>query len=255
MLTSIADRRCVISQAPLASDEVFISRRAVPVFYDVNSDASADAVLETLVQATIELAYQPSFRDAQAREPVRRFWVRMLDRAAIDSARREQLLHAYLYLFSDRPMVESGDDPLAYEEGFIPQNDATWDKDSNFCNRLVSRVRKEAPVDILARDGTRVLMIEVKYAAVDDRALGQMMRYFESIRRLMNTVDHLCDLRTLVPVFVAQTFPPAHWDALPSSFRELVRVYYYRIEMDELVLRDGRRGLQAQLRQSRSHRF
>ncbi len=255
LVSAIAEARCAITQAKLAPDEALVSRAGLPALYDPSLDASTDTVLRSLIKHTVDFSYKKQFAADDALEQVRRFWARVLSRAGVDSAARESVLQAYLFFFWNRVRSHSGDEPIAYDEGFIPQVRETWESDSNFCIRLVSRAEKDAPVDILAREGTTVYLIEVKYGDVDDRAIGQLLRYFERMRHLCNSVDHLCDLRSVVPVLVAKGFPPSNWSSLPTSMRELIRVYFYAVEDDFLMLRDGRRTLQNQLKGDRRYFF
>jgi hypothetical protein len=253
--TAIEENRCAISRVHLTPTEVLVSYRSIPELYESSTDVAQCVLLHQLIDASLNLAFTTAFRSEMCREQVRRFWVKVLGRVSSDAKSYERILHRYLYHFWDHVIERSEEPTLLLEESYIPQEKLTWSPESNFCHRLMPRVQRDAPVDILGRDGTTVLLIEIKYGEVDDRALGQILRYFETIRFHCNTADHLCDLRTVVPVIISTSFPPSHWVTLPSSLRELMRLYYYSIDRNDLVLRDGRRGLQAQLRGSRRYNF
>ncbi len=248
-------RRCVIDGTTLATGEAVISTHAAPHLYDPAAAVLDQHVLDDVISASLRVLQSSLAIPTEVRSDIRKFWARILWRREASDACREDVIHNYLYYFWSEVWEDSDCDAFALDEKYIPQGAFTWDPDSPFCQRLGGRFRKDAPVDIVGRSGRTVFLIEVKYDDVDDRAIGQLLRYFEAGRFLCNHVDHLCDLRWVVPVVVARDFPEPQWVALSPPLRELLRVYFFRAEEDRVVLMDGRRQLRAKIAGSRRFSF
>lgn len=258
LLERVAHRRCVINATELNSDELLVSRAVAPYLYDFSpvteeSEELVNAVLDSSLTAIPILSKSGS---VDVLEAIRRFWARVLARHTVSKTAREDIVHAYVFYFWAKIWEHSEQEPFVLEEAYIPQRRETWDVDSLFCEKLAPRFLSEAPVDVVALANKTVYLIEVKYGSADDRAVGQLLRYFESGRSLTTRVTHLCDLRKVVPVLVVRDFPKENWVSLPTSLRELIQVYYFDVDAsDRLIFRDGREQLRAQLRGDRRYSY
>jgi hypothetical protein len=249
-LERLEARRCIVQGTELLPDEVVVSRNVAPHIYGAARTRSDETGLVQAIATSLNIIGALGSRpriDEGVRAEIRRFWARVLSNADASSSAREDVIHAYLYHFWDDLWEDTDCERLSLEERYIPKDEKTWDRDSNFCVRLAGKFRARADVDIVARSGTTVYLIEVKFEDVDDRAVGQLLRYFDQGRYLSTHTDHLCDLRRVIPVMVARVFPDQFWTALPTSFRELMRIYFWKIENDRVVLSDARKQIRARM--------
>lgn len=256
LVDAIQARECVVSRKSLRSGEVFASSESLPELYDTFARTSGP-LLSQLLKASMRLGFErpEALESPDVENAIRTFWSRVLSRSSEDDEAREDVLQAYLYFWASDPACRGDSEYPVLEECYIPQNSATWDNDSVFCKQLVGRVAKTAAVDMVGHGTRELYLVEVKYDSVDDRAVGQSLRYFQHFRQLRTTVDHLCDLRRVVPVIVAKSFPDEQWKALSPAMRELVRVCFFEIEEDRVVLRDGKQALLSRLRGSKQSAF
>jgi hypothetical protein len=91
-------------------------------------------------------------------------------------------------------------------------------------------------------------LIETKLGGLGDRAVEQILRYYRLGRDACDLHYHGCDIREVVPVLVVRDVPLAMWDAVPQYFREILRLYLYKVRDGRVVLFDARRILQSQAR-------
>lgn len=257
LLDRIESRRCVIDATGLGADDVLVGRRAAPYLYDFAAKPDAEAVVDSVIDST--LTAMPTLAKTAgptALREIQRFWARVLSRHAVSKSAREDVVHAYVFYFWNELRSDPQVSLFDIEESYIPQQRLTWGVDSPFSERLASRFEREAPVDIVARDGTVLYAIEVKYDTADDRCVGQLLRYFEVARHLATNVEHFCDIRAVVPVLIAREFPKENWVSLSPAFRELLQVFTFDVDSeDRMFLRDGRVQLRAALKGNRRYSY
>ena len=255
LLERLESGRCLIDGKVLEPGDVVVSGRVAPHLYSLASPVQNGPLVEEAVDAVLEALASPKSVNGAMRSLMRKFLARNLGRAELAENSREKIVHKYLFHFWRDVWEDSDCTPITLDEGCIPQDGRTWEGESPFFRRLVPRFNAEAPVDILALSEPTIYLVEVKYGGVDDRAIGQLLRYFETARFLCTVVDHLCDIRHVVPVLIARDCSEQFWVSLSPSFRELIRVYYYRVEEDRLVLVDGRKQLRARMAGKKRYSF
>lgn len=120
---------------------------------------------------------------------------------------------------------------------------------------LVSKVYKggEHVPDIIAissEPSPILYVIEIKNEGIDDRALGQILRYYQVVRNICDRSVTRCNARRVTPVLVV---PPtdglSFWDSVPFHFREVVEIYFWRSNSDgSIELVDGKACLRRMAR-------
>jgi hypothetical protein len=246
LLSALLEGRCIRTRAPLLASERHVSRRAFPALYAGKRDGSEEAYLRE-ISRTIPLVLARPDVTAVARESIRDFMTFVIESGEMY---REEFVHRYVFEFWDT-LWEEPHDAISLSERYFKGNPANL-ADTQFSKQFLPRVRTaEAEVDVVALGGAAnrtLFLIEVKLGELDDRAVGQILRYYKLGRDACDLHYHGCDVREVVPVLIVREVPLAIWDAVPQYFREVLRMYLYRVREGRVVLSDARRILQSQVR-------
>jgi hypothetical protein len=243
LLSALEARKCVRTRTQLAEDECLVSRAAFPALYASTWDASEDAYLKELSRG-IAVVLTRTDLAIQIRDEIQRFMALVIDSGEMY---REEFVHRYVFEFWDT-LWEHPEDALPLAERYFKGN--PLGATSPFATGVLPRLRTpDAEVDIVALGGAArthsLFAIEIKLGELDDRAIGQILRYYRVSRDACDRYYHGCDIREVVPMLVVKSASLAIWDAIPQYFREILRLYSYRVVKGRVVLSDTRRKLQA----------
>lgn len=113
--------------------------------------------------------------------------------------------------------------------------------------------RADAYIDIVGlggRNSRELFLIEVKRGELDDRAVGQILRYYHAARLVCDREQSAgIHIQRITPVLVVKRSKLEYWSALPVHFRELLYIFYYETGRNgEFRLRDGRLSLENEAR-------
>jgi hypothetical protein len=248
VIRALRQHRCVRTLKELAPDESLVSRGAFPSLYDGSNDDSQAAYLESLFRAIPDVLAQTS--EPELRERVRHFMGMVIDNRHLAT---EWHLHAYLFNFWDEAWVHA-DEAIPLAELYCEGN--AGETRTQFADAfLPGFTRARAYPDILGigagRHARELVVVEVKLDDIDDRAVGQILRYYSLGRRLCDRTHHGCDIRRVTPVLVARRFSLSFWETLPPYFRELLRICSFSVEPKTRRVRlvDARRSIDTQLRE------
>jgi hypothetical protein len=233
----ISERKCLRSTEHLGSAEHLISRHSFPaLFRGETQQQEVDFV--KLIFGRLESVL--ANLDDDGRASVQFFMQDVLRNGKIHN---EEFLHRYLFEFWDDAWLNQEESFGLLEKFYKCQLD---EYASPFAKSVIPKLYKrgEHVPDIIAISGDatkRVFVIEIKNEPLDDRALGQILRYYQVVR-------HACDRNTLygsakrvVPVLVVPEGDLSFWDSVPFHFREVLEILYWRLSSDGRVeLVDGK---------------
>jgi hypothetical protein len=220
-----------------------LSRSAFPSLYAGGSDATEAAFLKEIFRAIPATLRIPELSNDH-REGIRAFMAMVI---RLGGMHKEDFVHRYIFEFWESLWPETEDSISMPERYFKGTSDGAQ---TPFSRSVLPKIRTgEAATDIIGVGGpsSRTLfLVEIKLAELDDRGLGQILRYYQLGRTACDRFYHDCDLRNVTPVLILKDAALHFWDAVPQHFREVLRVYYYRVsENERLYLVDGRRILQS----------
>lgn len=243
LLGAIKDGRCLRSRVRLAEGERMLSRTAFPSLYAGGSDAIEAAFLKELFRALPATLRLPELTDAQ-REDIRAFMAMVI---RLGGMHKEDFVHRYIFEFWES-LWPATEDAISMPERYFKGN--SDNSQTPFSRTVLPRIRTaEAITDIVGIGGPSLrtlFLVEIKLADLDDRATGQILRYYQLGRAACDRFYHDCDLRNVTPILILKDAALHFWDAIPQHFREVVQIYYYRVSKDErLHLVDGRHILQS----------
>ncbi|HZH78338.1 MAG TPA: hypothetical protein VEY88_20080 [Archangium sp.] len=243
LLESLTEGRCLRSRIRLTGDERVLSRSTFPSLYTGGNDAKEAAFLKEIFRTIPATLRMPELSNDH-RDGIRAFMAMVI---RLGGMHKEDFVHRYIFEFWESLWPES-EDPISMPERYYkgtPDGPQT-----PFSRTVLPKIRTiEAATDIIGVGGpsSRTLfLVEIKLAELDDRGLGQILRYYQLGRTACDRFYHDCDLRNVTPVLILKDAALHFWDAVPQYFREVLKVYYYRVTEDEhLHLVDGRRILQS----------
>jgi hypothetical protein len=232
----------------LSEGEYLISHEACRGFYDERIPIGQPDIeyLGHILKAIRE-ALKFQLEDNE-REAIGAFLAHAFERGVLKT---EEHLHLYLFSAWESSTLWAGEEPIVLSEKYLESDSAGGG--SVFAKNIVSELRQRGMyLDIVGLTRPvhgELVVVEVKIGEVDDRAIGQILRYYEVARQICNRMYHECDIRRIRPVLIAERCSVARWRALPSMFREFLSIYYFRKRQGLLSLVDGRKALETEQRQ------
>lgn len=231
----VRQNRCLKGNELLASDEAVFCRRCFPsVYFDGLANAEKKQVHSLVASLLEEHEY---VREAMKGDEflvlrLRSFFSLLLGKGG-DSL--ESFVHAYMFLFWEF---------LSFPEsvGAPPKGRLFWmakgappgtsfRSGSDPTNLLIGRLSQEGvEVDLAAVDieSQTLWLIEIKRAELDDRAVGQMIRYFDrAVYCLPFREFRAGNINFIKPLIILESVDPKHWITIPLHFRELLDIYTF----------------------------
>ncbi|WP_157824421.1 hypothetical protein [Moritella sp. Urea-trap-13] len=141
----------------------------------------------------------------------------------------ELFLQAYIFIFWN---------DIVFHDSIIPvKGDVFWisngfSKLDNKCKyyEILKNISLVALVDLIAVDDDLgiLYLIEVKRSEVDDRCIGQVMRYYESSNEILYKLSRKYNINYIRPMIVCQKVLTPYWKGLPSCYRDIFDFYTYK---------------------------
>ena len=248
------ERKCVLSLKELEAFEFIASREKARTLYDHSgSSNNQDSKLVKTIDGSVESVLE-ELPDEETRNTfladLKKFMELVLRNG---SYHKEDYVHRYLYQYwneLDRPKHTTANFTASYFKGRIR------DGEQSPIHRVIKKIIGEdkAFPDIIAinMDMKTLWVIDVKNESLSsrsagDRALGQILRYYQIAR-------HQCDVGSLtkwrvVPVLVAKDCDSIFWDSIPTYFREFLELFHWKSHKSGgLSLVDGKDAIKQTIR-------
>ena len=234
IVAALHQNRCVLSRDELSGDEVVFSKRQVATLYQSPLSIADKARVRDVVEVLVANAGQLKglFQEKPSvRQIVQLFFGKCIAHA--DST-DEVFLQAYIYVFWDnfRSEVKLGR-PLHSQprwgstEFGVRSSERLNDNEASLARELY---KSGVEVDLYSYDAeTETLaLIELKRGESDDRAIGQLLRYYQSVWRLLSQPEfRKLNINYIWPILVLNRMQQAHIQALPIHFRGILDVVVY----------------------------
>jgi hypothetical protein len=231
----VRQNRCLKGNEVLASEEVVFCRRCFPSLYQDGLASVEKKQIQAFVTSLLEehdYVHEAMKGDEFLVSQLRSFFSLLL---AKGGELLEAFVHAYMFLFWDF---------LSFPEsiGAVPKGRLFWlakgappgkshRSGSDVIGLLVARLSQEGvEVDLAAVDieSQTLWLIEIKRAELDDRAVGQMIRYFDrAVYCLPSREFRAGNINFVKPIIILQSVDPKHWITIPLHFRELLDIYTF----------------------------
>jgi hypothetical protein len=237
LLRLISQRKCLRSAVPLSVEELLISRSSFPhLFRGEFAKDEADFIGHIFARI---VGILPLVAD-EGRTAIRGFMQEVLRNGKIHS---EEFLHRYLFEFWDDTWMDAGDGFSLCEKFYKCK---LQDGVSAFAKSVVPRVYLSGQniPDIIGISGKAskcVYVIEIKNEPLDDRALGQILRYYQVVRTVCDKHWLHGSVKRVIPVLVVPEGSLSFWESVPFHFREVLEILYWRLNSHGAIeLVDGK---------------
>jgi hypothetical protein len=248
IIENVSRGRCVRSGRILAGGEFILSKKEFPGLYDGEICDKEREYIGYVLEA-VEAIVSMNRCSIEEREVLRCFLTLVLSCASV----QERTLQVYLSSFwNEIP----GTEQIRLSESY---REARADKPGTpFAREVLPRIRSfgertDAWIDIVGlggRNSSELFLIEVKRGELDDRAVGQILRYYHATRLVCDREQPASIyIQRITPVLVVRGSKLDFWTALPIHFRELLYIFFYEASRNgEFRLRDGRLSLEREAR-------
>lgn len=251
LLDAMRRNRCVKSARILGGGEILLSQAAMPGLYSGKEEKREQRYVLELLDTLVAVLNSPDTTIVE-RSTIRAFMEKVIAHGAMG---REDYVHRFIFEFWDS--IWSDDfDRISFDEKYMWGHLGSTHS-TEFSTSVLPLIRDDRSYpDIIGRGGRGgrdIIVVDVKLSALDDRAVGQMIRYYGLARRTVDYHRHGCDLRRVVPVvIVAESKQTKYWEAVPEHFREFLVVCFYRAASDgRILLHDARKELLSWTKQER----
>ena len=236
-LRRVSNRECVVSGKRLGVNETILSKAELPGLYDASKWTPNGMQLLKAVVSTLLEGRDAVLIDADNGSKIRQnvswfFSYLLLQKEKVP----EYCVHAYLFLFwSD----------IEYRNAFLPPNgevfftskslDYSIDQEQKYYP-VLQRIKALVKVDLVAvsESTQHIFLIEIKRGPLDDRAVGQVLRYFNQINRLLTErVVRAFDLSYVRPILVLSEADKEFVEAFPVHFREILDIFEYSVSSSD----------------------
>ncbi|MGF6923890.1 hypothetical protein [Paraburkholderia sp. 40] len=238
LVSALAENRCVLSRKLLSFDEAVISRDRVPSLYDTSLNAKDKTVAREIVKMIVCNIHEIRLLFAtkpDARLLLRRFFGLCLRHGGEGD---EGILHAYLFAFWEdvvrqvslgRPMLTSprwASKEFGVGLGDIPAGEKA------IAEKLIA-VGVQVDLFFCDEKTQTLCLAEIKRGVCDDRAIGQILRYYQSAWRLLHSSQfRSMNLNYVWPILIVENVKEHHLQSLPVHFRGMLDVLTYQTAED-----------------------
>jgi len=221
VLKNLELKKCLISGKYLKSHEAIVSKDSFPYFYDGTLDSKEKNLLTKLIEVFVSQKEKIMTFNIKTED----FYHRALNLK--DKCPDELFLQSYVYLFWDT--IEFRDHLIKPTgEVFWCSDNTTQDNYPEKYHSLILKIKKLINIDLISIDlkAGVLFLIEIKRDQVDDRAIGQILRYYEACRPLL--LDRRLNLNYIKPIIVSKDISIQQWKGLPRSYSDIIEFYVYK---------------------------
>jgi hypothetical protein len=228
---SLKRNRCVLGQSLLSDGECVFSKKHAPSLYSGRLVSADKSKIRDFVQVLVrkfELTRVLIEEDIDVSLQLRKFFGICV---SLSDSSDESFLHSYIYLFWTIIRSEANLGRKLHELpkwgsrefGLLGCDCAEGDERS-----LADKLFKSGvEVDIFSLDSRHetICLIEIKRAEADDRAIGQILRYYQIAWELLSQKEfRRMNINYIWPILIVNRIKAEHLQALPLHFRGLLDI-------------------------------
>lgn len=239
------ERKCIFSTKILADEECLISKHAFPRFYKRESDKEEIVALEQIIQIIPSILLKDPSQNL--RNDIKKFMQSVLKHGSLHN---EDFIHKFLFEYWEDVCKEQTG--IVFKEKYF-KGDSTEslnETETHFYKNIVKKVYKgktHVPdiIGVCDQPFKCVYVIDIKNQSLDDRSLGQILRYYQVVRSICDKYDQRYHSYKVIPVLMAIDGSLSgglqYWYTIPFHFREILDIYFWFATADGLIeLRNGK---------------
>uniref|UniRef100_E1T3W6 Uncharacterized protein n=1 Tax=Burkholderia sp. (strain CCGE1003) TaxID=640512 RepID=E1T3W6_BURSG len=235
VLDRVHANRCLTGNESLLVGEYIYCRRCLPSIYGGKLSTVDKKKSGELISSLLEenKAIRETMRDSQlARQRLQSFFALLL---ANGGESLEAFVHAYMFLFWEHlaflGAIAGHPRGQLFWMAKSPPTGTAYKEVGGTAGSVIERLSQEGvQIDLAAVDpqAETLWLLEIKRDDLDDRAVGQMLRYFDrAVRCLPSREFRALDINHVRPVIVLESVDPRLWRSIPLHFRELLEIYAF----------------------------
>lgn len=235
VLDRVHANRCLTGNESLVVGEYIYCRQCMPSIYSNKLSAADKKKADELIKSLLEdnRTIRESMHDNQVvRQRLQSFFSLLLINGG-DSL--EAFVHAHIFLFWEQLTFSGAIAGRPRGQLFwmakSPPTGTSHREVGGMAGSVIDRLSREGvQIDLAAVDPeTETLwLVEIKREGLDDRAVGQMLRYFDrAVRCLPSREFRTLNINHVRPVIVLESVDPHLWRSIPLHFRELLEIYAF----------------------------
>lgn len=237
-ICAISTTRCVVSNVLLPGHEFIVSQARVPSLYKGSFTAKDKATVQEIVKLIVQNA--AVFRELFDSDPsiklnIRRFFGLCLTKG---DAGNESYLHAYMYIFwgdivGDANLARELHSPAQWGSKEFGVRPGVGNAPEKIINDRLSSAGVELDLFTWSPKRETLTLIEIKRGECDDRAIGQLLRYYQVVWGMLSTHEfRALKVNYIWPILVVSKVREAHWNAIPLHFRGMLDILIYQTSND-----------------------
>ena len=219
-------RKCLINGKTLLEHEKVVSKQTFPKLYDGKISKTEKDNISSLIKLFVKNKTLLENLNKTSLKELRGVFSIILNNDAKNTD--EKFLQAYIYIFWKE---------LTFNDSILkPSGDIYWTSDNltekpvgGQPDNIVKKISRLVNVDLISIDEKLgvIFLIEVKRENIDDRCIGQILRYYESCNNSLYRWTNRKDINYIRPVVISPKVDVNHWRGLPSSYRDVIDFYNY----------------------------
>lgn len=255
---SLIRNRCVLSQEPLSGDEYLVSRKRLPGAYTGSMNASEQNVCVSIIETLTREKRRVEGLPSNLKSEVRNFFSQI---CAEKTDIIERFIESYVYIFWQElniGLITTGDiEIFLTNQGSIRHNEEL-DQKLIGVPSVINKFVADARVDLIGLevDSGIIYSIEIKRGELDDRSIGQTLRYFRAQSDILYRLDRSVNINSIRPVLIVRRARAKYWLSFPDYFRELLIILEFNVDFRtrEITFTDPKRRILSELYDIRTRR-
>lgn len=249
LFSNILENRCTRGNQVLSSGEAVISKSEMPSLYGgekSNDDRNyLKKVIESLEPSDESEQLFDKLRDCETALGVELFYLRVM---TVFPDLLEAVLHQFVHRFWDK--IDSKNAP-GFPRDLELFYKARGTPGTVIENNLLQRLRSAGcHCDLVGYSKTDkcLWLIDVKRDGIDDRAVGQIRRYYSIANEIIETHDINMSVRLIRPALVCREVSVSRFFSLGVPFRDVCEIWTYSVDGKQFILHEKRLQLLGQIR-------
>lgn len=248
LFQNILNNRCCRGNQPLRDGEYVVSQSEMPGLYSGKLEAKDRAYLKEifLILEPNELSklFFAKLRKMGFHSRLESFYLQVMARVP---DLLEFVLHQFIYRYWDKLDSTSA---VGFPSSMEVFYKGRGDTGTTIEVHLLHRLRKAGcNCDLVGISDDKCLwLVDVKRDGIDDRAIGQIRRYYEIASEIVESCEINISVRLVRPALICREIPVAHFFSLGLPFRDVCEIWTYNIDRSRLVLHEKRLQLLGQIR-------
>jgi len=228
IIKKLNNEKCLISGVILLNpSEYVVSKSEFPELYEGKIAKGEKDNISILVKEMVAHKAILLELDSSTLDKISLFFTMILN--ANYKGGDELFLQAYIFIFWNKVDFHDSILPIKGDVFWVSNNFANLNEKFKY-SEILKEIQSVALVDLIAIDSELgvLYLIEIKRSEVDDRCIGQIMRYYESSNEVLYKLSRKYNINYIRPMVVCQKIRVNFWKGLPLCYRDIFDFYTYK---------------------------